>query len=69
MGDFTPGASTFTSNSALEEVWTARRTSNFQPVSRKTYSHTKSSGYPADTSTLVHLSPPIEKESLNSRID
>jgi len=41
MGVFTPGASIFMSSSALEEVWTARRTSNFQPVSRKTYFHTK----------------------------
>lgn len=61
MGVFTPGASIFTSNWASEEAWTARRTSNFQPASRKTYSHTKSNGYPADTFTLVLLSQPIEK--------
>lgn len=61
MVDFTPGASIFMSNLALEELWTARRTSNFLPVSRKTYSHTKSNGYPADTFTLGLLSPQIEK--------
>ncbi len=61
MGVFTPGASIFTSSLDSEEASTARRTSNFRPVSRKTYSHTKSDGYPADTFTLVLLSPPIEK--------